>query len=149
MPPTMKARIGAMTAGTNTLPRTPSPRTELEQAAAKGAPTTHPISAWEEVAGKPNYQVMRFHEIAPIRPANTTVGVMAPALTTSCATVAATASEMNAPAKLSAAAYVTASRGDIARVEIDGATTLAVSWKPLVTSNARAVPTTMIRMTSF
>jgi hypothetical protein len=43
------------------------------------------------------------------------------------ATVAATASEINAPAKLSAAAIVTATRGGIARVEIDVATTFAVS----------------------
>ena len=59
------------------------------------------------------------------------------------ATVAATSSEMNAPAKFRSAAIGTASRGDIARVEIDVATTLAVSWKPLVKSNASAVATTM------
>jgi hypothetical protein len=41
--------------------------------------------------------------------------------------VAATLSEMNAPAKLSSAAKPTASLGDIARVEIEVATTLAVS----------------------
>ena len=43
------------------------------------------------------------------------------------ATVAATCSEMNAPTKLRTAAKPTASFGDIARVEIDVATTLAVS----------------------
>jgi hypothetical protein len=57
--------------------------------------------------------------------------------------VAATASEMKAPTKLSSAAKATATRGAIARVEIDVATTFAVSWKPFVKSNASAVATTM------
>ena len=38
---------------------------------------------------------------------------------------------------------MTAARGDSARVEIDVATALAVSWKPFVKSNASAVATTM------
>ena len=38
---------------------------------------------------------------------------------------------------------MTAIRGDIARVEIEVATTFAVSWKPFVKSNASAVATTM------
>ena len=59
------------------------------------------------------------------------------------ATVAATLSEMNAPAKLSTEASAIAVRGDSARVEIDAATTLAVSWNPLVKSNASAVATTI------
>ena len=64
-------------------------------------------------------------------------------------TVAATSSEMNAPTKFRIAASATAKRGDIARVEIDVATALAVSWKPLVKSNASAVATTMTRMMSL
>ena len=64
------------------------------------------------------------------------------------AIVAATASDRNAPTKFSAAAIVTATRGDIARVEIEVATAFAVSWKPLVKSNASAVPTTIQRTTS-
>src|SRR3954447_20699372 len=64
------------------------------------------------------------------------------------ALVAPTASESNAPTKFSAAAIVTAERGPIARVEIDVATAFAVSWNPLVKSNARAVPTTIQRTTS-
>ena len=43
------------------------------------------------------------------------------------ATVAATLSEMNAPTKLSTEASAIAVRGDSARVEIEEATTLAVS----------------------
>ena len=65
------------------------------------------------------------------------------------AIVAATASERNAPTKLRIAASVTATRGAIARVEIDVATALAVSWKPLVKSNASAVATTIHRTTSL
>jgi hypothetical protein len=65
------------------------------------------------------------------------------------AIVAATSSERNAPTKFRTAASVTATRGDIARVEIDVATAFAVSWKPLVKSNASAVATTIHRTTSF
>ena len=90
----------------------------------------------------------RFHAIAPISPAKITVVVIAAGSTTSLATVAATSSEMNAPAKLRTAAKATASRGGIARVEIEVATTLAVSWKPLVKSNASAVATTRPRIRS-
>src|SRR5918999_1043060 len=40
-------------------------------------------------------------------------------------------------------------RGAIARVEIEVATTLAVSWKPFVKSNASAVATTMMTVRSW
>ena len=63
-------------------------------------------------------------------------------------TVAATSSEMKAPAKFRTADRSTAKRGDMARVETDVAIALAVSWKPLVKSNASAVTTTMTRTTS-
>src|SRR3954453_10258263 len=62
------------------------------------------------------------------------------------AIVAATASDRNAPTKFSVAARPTARRGGIARVEIDVATALAVSWKPFVKSKASAVPTTIHRI---
>ena len=116
-----------MTAGISTSPRIPSPKTASAPAAAKVAPTTPPISACELDDGRPKYQVMRFQAIAPTRPAKITVVVIARGSTTSLATVAATSSEMNAPAKLSSAANATAIRGAIARVEIEVATTLAVS----------------------
>ena len=48
--------------------------------------------------------MIRFQAIAPIRPAKITVVVIASGSTTSSAIVAATSSEMNAPAKLSTAA---------------------------------------------
>src|SRR4051812_23423106 len=132
-----------------TLPRSPSPLTALVPSAANAAPTTPPISACDELDGRPKYHVARFHAIAPISPAKTIVGVMKSASTIPFATVAATASEMNAPTKLRIAANVTATRGGSARVEIAVATTFAVSWKPLVKSNASAVPTTRTRMMSL
>jgi hypothetical protein len=74
--------------------------------------------------------------------------VTAPDATKPLPIVAATFSEMNAPTKLSSEARATARRGPMARVEIEVATTLAVSWNPLVKSNTTAVPTTITRMTS-
>ena len=73
--------------------------------------------------------MITFHAIAPTRPANTIVGwpVTEPASTIPLPTVAATFSEMNAPAKFSSEARPIATRGGRARVEIDVATTLAVS----------------------
>ena len=106
------------------------------------------MSACEDDDGSPKYQVARFQAIAPMRPANTTVIVTVLLLTMSWPTVAATLSERNAPTKLKIAAKTTATRGGIARVEIDAATTFAVSWKPLVKSNASAVAMTMTRMMS-
>ena len=85
----------------------------------------------------------RFQAIAPIRPPKTIVEVIASADTMPLATVAATSSETNAPTKLRTADMATAARGDIARVEMLVAIALAVSWKPLVKSNASAVATTM------
>src|SRR5687768_9234997 len=116
MAPTTKARIGAITAGIRTLPRMPSPKTASAPAATKLAPTTPPISACEELDGRPKYQVIRFQVIAPTRPPKITVVVIASASTTSLATVAATSSEMKAPAKLRIAAKPTANWGDIALV---------------------------------
>jgi hypothetical protein len=64
------------------------------------------------------------------------------------AIVAATSSERNAPTKFRTAARLTATRGFMARVEIDVATAFAVSWNPFVKSNASAVATTIQRTTS-
>src|SRR5215211_785300 len=104
MAPTTKATIGAAIAGISTLPNRPADSIAAEPDAAKAAPTTPPINAWEELDGNPKYQVARFQMIAPINPAKTTVVVITSASTTSFATVAATASEMKAPAKFRAAA---------------------------------------------
>ena len=72
------------------MPTSPSASTASVPTAATDEPTTPPISAWEELEGRPKYQVIRFQLIAPIRPAKTIVGVITSGLTTSLATVAAT-----------------------------------------------------------
>src|SRR5438270_13470402 len=95
--------------------------------AASRAPTTPPIRACDELDGRPKYQVIRFHAIAPTSPANAIVSVTFAAEMMPVAIVAATFSEMNAPAKLSSEASAIAGLGDSARVEIVEATTLAVS----------------------
>src|SRR5215210_2015623 len=148
MPPAEKATTGATSAGTRTLASRPSPSTASGPPATKAAPTTPPMSACEELEGSPKYHVARFQAIAPMSPPKTIDGVIAAWSTMSPATVAATFSEMKAPAKLRIEATATAARGEAARVEIDVATTLAVSWKPLVKSKHRAVTTTMTRVTS-
>jgi hypothetical protein len=149
VPATANASSGATIAGTATLPINPSEITACDPSAANAAPTTPPISACEELDGSPKYQVIRFHAIAPTSPPKTICGVIRSASTMPLAIVAATSSEMKAPAKLRIAAMPTATRGGIARVEIDVATTLAVSWKPFVKSKTSAVATTMTRITSL
>ena len=86
--------------------------------------------------------------IAPTRPASTTLSVTASGSTMPVATVAATFSETNAPAKLKTAATTTAVRGESARVDTLVAIAFAVSWKPLVKSKKRATMTTATRVRS-
>src|SRR5919202_3719062 len=111
------ARAGEASDGSSTLAHRPCHCITLKPAAAIAAPATPPIRAWLELDGRPKYQVIKFQVIAPIRPASTTFRVMASGLTIPCATVAATFSERNAPAKLSSAEPAIASRGKIARVD--------------------------------
>ena len=86
--------------------------------AASVAPTSPPISACEELEGRPRRQVQRFQAIAPIRPQRTAPGVIWAASTIPPAIVAATATEMKAPTKLSTAATAIATWGGAALVEI-------------------------------
>ena len=149
-PAATNASTGATSAGMTTFSSEPVADARRWRPRPRTAtPTTPPISACEDEDGSPKYQVSRFQEIAPIRPAKTIGSVTRSASTIPLAIVAATASDRNAPTKLRTAASVTATRGAIARVEIDVATALAVSWKPLVKSNASAVATTIKRTTSF
>src|SRR3954466_1002319 len=146
---TENARTGAMAAGTSTFSTMPSPLMTSAPSATNAAPISPPISACDELDGRPSHHVAMFHAIAPTSPANTTVVVIAPASTIPDPTVAATFSEMNAPAKVNTADEATAKRGDMARVETEVAIAFAVSWKPFVKSNASAVTTTITRMTSL
>src|ERR687886_2663487 len=145
---TANASTGATAAGMSTFSTIPSPLMTPAPFATNAAPMRPPISACDELDGSPSHQVAMFQAIAPTRPANTTVVSTAAASTMPEPTVAATFSEMNAPAKFRTADSPTAKRGDIARVETDVAIAFAVSWKPFVKSKASAVATTMTRMTS-
>ena len=135
-------RNGASSEGISTLSFSPAHSTTLQPEAATAEPRMPPMSAWLELDGSPAYQVIRFHVIAPTRPARTTSSVIADESTIPVATVAATSSETNAPAKFRTAAIRTAARGDSARVETDVAIEFAVSWKPFVKSKKRATATT-------
>src|SRR6266508_4265205 len=148
-PATTSASAGATSAGITTLSSSPEKYTALVPWAASVAPTTPPISACEDEDGSPKNHVVRFQTIAPISPAKTIGVVTSSGLTMPVAIVAATESERNAPTKFRIAASVTATRGGMARVEIAGATALAVSWKPLVKSNVSAVPMTIHRTRSL
>src|SRR3954470_22472802 len=147
IPAATNASTGAIRPGMTTFSTSPEVFTALDPSAANAAPTTPPISACEDDAGSPKYHVSRFQKIAPIRPAKTIGSVITSALTMPLAIVAATARERNAPTKFRTDDRPTATRGDIARVEIEVATAFAVSWNPLVKSNASAVATTMTRIT--
>ena len=135
-------RNGAMSDGMSTLSFRPAQWTTSAPSAAMAEPIMPPIRAWLELDGSPTNQVMRFHVIAPTRPAMTISSVIASWSTIPFAIVAATAIETNAPAKLSTAALATAARGLSARVETLVAIEFAVSWKPLVKSKNSATPTT-------
>jgi hypothetical protein len=97
----------------------------------------------------PSSQVSRFQMIPPDRPAATTVSVTTCVSTRPLAMVAATASERNAPTRLSTPDSATAIRGGSAPVAIEVAIALPVSWNPLVKSKPRAVITTSTRMRSL
>ncbi len=147
-PAVVKASTGAISPGTMTFSTSPLPMTAFAPSCAKAAPTMPPMSACDELEGSPKYHVARFQAIAPMSPAKTTVVVTEPASTMPCPIVAATCSEMNAPAKLRRAERATAKRGDMARVETLVAIAFAVSWKPFVKSKASAVTTTITRTMS-
>src|SRR3978361_1094802 len=103
-----------------------------DSAAASAAPTSPPISAWEDDDGSPKYQVIRFQAMAPMSAANTTWspplplgGSMIPP-----PAVAATFVEMTAPTRFITAASPRAARGVSALVDTATAMALAASWKP-------------------
>src|SRR5215467_13362002 len=101
--------------------------TPFDPIAAITDPTTPPTSACEDDDGMPAYHVATFQRIAPTRPAKMIGTVTIPWSTIPLAIVAATATEMNAPAKLRTAARPTATRGGSARVAIVVAMAFAVS----------------------
>src|SRR4051812_43533603 len=114
-----------------TLSRTPVHCTEC--AAASAAPTSPPISAWDD-DDSPNHQVIRFQAIAPINAANTICNPLLPvgASMMPAPTVLATLVEIIAPTRFATAASASATRGVSALVDTATAIALATSWKPLV-----------------
>src|SRR2546423_2586904 len=111
-------------------------------AAAMPAPHRPPMRAWVELLGSPRYQVSRFQEIAPSSAAITTTspGLIASVLAIVFETLAwKNATVMTAPIRLNTAARPTAARGERARVEMDVAMAVAVSWKPIVKSKTKAL----------
>ena len=97
------------------------------------APMIPPISACYEELGIPQYQVNKFHVMAPIRAAAMILLLIRDAdITMSPPIVFATPVLTIAPKKLSAAVIIIAFLGSIARVDTDVAMAFAVSWKPLI-----------------
>ncbi len=100
---------------------------------AIAAPAYPPMSACEELVGRPRYQVIRSQMIAPARPAKITEKVTTRMSIIPRPTVDATAvPNMNAATKLKNAAQMTALPGVRTRVETTVAIELAASWKPLM-----------------
>ncbi len=130
--------MGATKAGMTTLCASPCHWTPAEPDCAIAAPTRPPIRACDELEGRPNHQVKRFQAIAPISAASTVLVFASPVSTIPFPTVVATAVVTNAPTRLAAEATATASLGESARVEIEVATALAVSWNPFVKSKPSA-----------
>ncbi len=98
MPPAM---TGDSAAGMITFENRPCHLTAWPPAAARVEPMIPPISACDELDGIPRNHVVRFQMMPPASPANTTVSVTRPVLTSPLAIVAATLSERKAPTRLS------------------------------------------------
>lgn len=108
-------------------------------AAIQVAPIRPPKSACDEELGSPTYQVSRFHRIAPTSPPKMIGTVILASSTSPLEMVLATSVETKAPTRFRTADSPTATFGLSAPVAIEVAIAFAVSWKPLVKSNTRAV----------
>src|SRR5438067_5592653 len=137
-----KPSAGDARAGKATLCTTPCHSTPFDPDWTSAAPIRPPISACEELDGRPRHHVRRFHAIAPSSAASTVFSVARPVSMIPLPTVFATAVVTKAPARFATAATKTAVRGVSARVETEVATALAVSWNPFVKSKPRATTTT-------
>ena len=106
---------------------TPCQSTPFSPDWTNAAPTSPPISACEELDGRPNHHVSRFHAIAPTRAATSVCIVARLASMIPFATLFATAVVTKAPARLATDATSTATRGVTARVPTEVAIAFAVS----------------------
>src|SRR5919197_6007315 len=143
------AIAGARSAGMTTLCARPCQRTPFSPDWTSAAPTSPPISACDELDGRPNHHVSRFQAIAPRSAASSVCCVARFPSMIPFATLFATAVVRNAPARFATAAISTAIRGVTARVPTDVAMAFAVSWKPFVKSKPSAIATTATNRTSF
>ena len=141
------ATTGESTAGRMTLFSTVLKWMASAPPATQVAPIRPPNSACDELEGRPRYQVVRFHRIAPTSPAKITTGLMSVSSTSPPEIVFATCTDRKAPARFRHPAIATATLGRSAPVAIEVAMALAVSWKPLVKSKISAVRTTTTTIT--
>lgn len=127
-----KPTTGESTIGMTTFSTTPDHLTL--PADERVAPTSPPMSACDEDEGNPSHHVVRFHAMAPTRPASTMTRLCCATgrSTIPRPTVSATPVPRKAPSRFMTAAMTSAARGVSARVETDVAMALAASWKPLV-----------------
>ena len=95
-----KAMIGAKIPGRTTLCTMLCHSTPSDPDWTSAAPMRPPMSACEELDGKPSHHVIRFHVIAPKSAARTVLSVARPVSMIPFPTVAATAVVTNAPARL-------------------------------------------------
>src|SRR3569833_1358010 len=133
---------GEAKAGMRTFSVTSVKWTPFTPAPTQTAPISPPNSACDELEGRPNSQVSRLQTIAPTSPAKIIQGVTRPSSTIPPEIVLSTSVDRNAPSRVSAPEIPTATFGGSAPVATEVAIALAVSWKPLVKSNASAVITT-------
>src|ERR1039457_4347378 len=101
---------------------------DSQPALTTAAPAKPPIKAWEELVGRPEYQVKRSQAIAPMSAAKITVGSTTPGWMTPLPIVVATFTpKPKAATKLKNAAQSTASCGVKTRVDTTVAIELAES----------------------
>src|SRR6478735_6756346 len=138
------ATTGATTAGNRIFETITEKLTPDVPAPTSTAPMSPPNRACDELDGNPNSHVIRFHRMAPTRPAKIITGVTTASLTMPPEIVLATSVDRKAPITFSTAAINTATLGCNAPVATDVAMALALSWNPLVKSNTSAVTTTSV-----
>src|SRR5882757_2479520 len=146
---TTPATTGDSTRGSSTLLATLENWMASDPAYTQVAPISPPNSACEELDGRLSSQVSRFQTIAPSSPPKITTGVILASFTRPPEIVLATATERKAPTRFRAPASRTATLGRNAPVAIEVAIAFAVSWKPLVKSNTRAVMITATTRTDI
>src|SRR5919199_1852990 len=143
-----KPSAGDASAGNTTLCVMSCHSTPRDPDWTSAAPISPPISACDELEGRPNHHVSRFQAMAPITAASTVCSVASPVSMIPFPPVFAPAVVTKAPARFATAATRTAMRGESARVDTDVATAFAVSWKPFVKSKPSEATTTTTRRTS-